>query len=73
MVLQDNLNSILRILLKTVGVGYLVEFAASILNDMGASSIADKVVLAGRLTVIVMSFPILNALLLIVKQFILLI
>ena len=63
-------NSIFRILLKTVGIGYLVEFSAGILNDMGATSVADKVVLAGRLTVIIMSFPILNGLLSIVKQFI---
>ena len=66
-------NGIIRILLKIVGVGYLVEFSAGVLNDFHANSLADKVVLAGKLTVIVMSLPIINGLLALIKQFIALI
>ena len=62
-------NGVLRILIKIVGVGYLTEFSAGILNDCNASSIADKVVLAGKLTVIVLSLPIVSGLLQLFKQF----
>ena len=62
-------NGVLRILVKIVGVGYLTEFSAGILNDSNASSVADKVSLAGKLTVIVMSMPIINGLLQLVKGF----
>ena len=66
-------NGLIRTLLKIVGIGYLVEFSAGILNDFNAPSVADKVVLAGKLTVILMSLPIINGLLSIFKQFIALI
>ena len=66
-------NGLIRLLLKIVGIGYLVEFSAGILNDFNASSVADKVVLAGKLTVVIMSLPIISGLLEIFKQFIALI
>lgn len=62
-------NGVLRILIKIVGVGYLTEFSASILNDCNASSVSDKVVLAGKLTVIVLSMPIIGGLLQLFKEF----
>ena len=62
-------NGVLRILVKIVGVGYLTEFSAGILNDCNASSVADKVVLAGKLTVIILSMPIISGLLQLFKQF----
>ena len=63
-------NGLLRTLLKIVGVGYLVEFSAGLLNDLNAQAVADKVILAGRLTVIAMSLPIIGGLLTLFKQFI---
>lgn len=66
-------NGLLRTLLKIVGVGYLVEFSAGLLNDFNAQAVADKVVLAGRLTIIAMSLPIIGGLLALFKQFIALI
>ena len=53
-------NGLLKILLKIVGVGYLTEFGAGILNDFGSNAVADKVVLGGKLTVLVLSLPILE-------------
>ncbi len=64
--LQDG---VIRILLKVVGVGYLTEFSAGILQDFNAQSVADKVVLGGKLTVIMLSLPIINGLLTVFKQF----
>lgn len=63
-------NGIVRILLKIVGVGYLTEFSVGVLNDFSANSVADKVALAGKLTIVVMSLPIISGLLQLFKQFI---
>lgn len=62
-------NGLLKILLKIVGVGYLTEFGAGVLNDFGSSSIADKVSLAGKLMILMLSLPILESLLRLVQGF----
>ena len=63
-------NGVIRILLKIVGIGYLTEFSVGVLNDFNANTLADKVSLAGKITIIVMSFPIISGLLQLFKQFI---
>ena len=65
-------NGVIKILLKIVGVGYLTEFSAGVLNDFNAASVADKVSLAGKITVIVMALPIISGLLTLLKQFLVL-
>ena len=65
-------NGVIKILLKIVGVGYLTEFSAGVLNDFNASSVADKVSLAGKITVMVMALPIISGLLTLLKQFLVL-
>ena len=62
-------NGLVRILLKIVGVGYLTEFSAGILNDFGSAAIADKVTLGGKLAIVVLSLPILESLLALMKGF----
>lgn len=62
-------NGLLKILLKIVGVGYLTEFGAGILNDFGSNAVADKVVLGGKLTIVVLSLPIIESLLALIKGF----
>ena len=47
-------------LLKIIGVGYLIEFSSSICIDSGNNSIADKIVLAGKLVIFSLSMPILS-------------
>lgn len=56
-------NGLIKILLKIVGVGYLTEFAAGVLSDFGNNSLSDKVVLAGKLTILVLALPIIESLL----------
>ena len=51
--------SLFSTVLKIVGIGYLVEFAANICNDAGSSSLADKLLLAGKVTIMALSMPIL--------------
>lgn len=62
-------NGLVRILLKIVGVGYLTEFSVGILQDFGVSSVADKVSLAGKLTILILSLPVLESLLTVLKGF----
>ena len=54
-------NGLIKILLKIVGVGYLTEFSAGILNDFGSNAVADKVILGGKLTILILSLPIIES------------
>ena len=62
-------NGILKILIKIVGVGYLTEFSSGILNDFGSSAVADKVVLGGKITILLLSLPVLEGLLEMIRGF----
>ena len=62
-------NGLLKILLKIVGVGYITEFGAGILNDFGSNAVADKVVLFGKITIVLLSLPIIESLLKLVQVF----
>lgn len=48
------------ILIKIIGVGYLVEFGASICEDSGNASIANKVILGGKIAIFIMAIPIIQ-------------
>lgn len=45
-------------ILKIVGVGYVAEFSASLCQDAGAGSIADKILLGGKVAILVLALPI---------------
>lgn len=49
-------------ILKIVGIGYLCEIAASICQEAGARSVADMVVLGGKIIIMVLAIPIIQAL-----------
>ena len=51
-------SNLFSIVLKIVGVGYLTEFAANICSDTGCNSLSDKILLAGKILILVMSLPI---------------
>lgn len=48
------------ILLKIVGIGYLTEFGANICSDSGNSSVASKIMLAGKLAIFILAVPIIK-------------
>jgi stage III sporulation protein AD len=62
-------NGLLKVLLKIIGVGYLTEFGAGLLNDFGSNSVADKVVLGGKITIVLLSMPVIESLLGLVRGF----
>ncbi len=63
-------DTLIRTLLKIVGIAYLTEFAAGIINDFGSASIADKVVLGGKAIIFILSLPIIENLMRLVVSFV---
>ncbi len=61
-------SSIYKIIFKIIGVGYLVEFTASLCSDSGNSSLGDKVLLGGKIIILVMALPIVTNILEIVME-----
>lgn len=55
-------SSVVRLIFKVVGVGYLIEITAGAVKDLGFDSLSDKLVMCGKLIIFVMSIPILQAL-----------
>ena len=62
-------NNLIKLLLKIIGVGYITEFGAGILNDFGSNAVADKVILAGKIAIVLLSLPILEGLLQLMNNF----
>lgn len=56
-------NQFLVILLKITGITFLIEYASSICKDAGESAIATKIDLGGKVLIIAISIPIIQALL----------
>ena len=51
-------TSVITLLFKVIAVGYITEFSASIIDDIGLSSLSDKVTLGGKLIIVAMSLPV---------------
>ncbi|MBO4725988.1 MAG: hypothetical protein J5598_00115 [Clostridia bacterium] len=49
-------------ILKIVGIGYLCEIAASVCEESGAKTVADMVILGGKIIIMVLAIPIIQAL-----------
>lgn len=57
-----NLNLIyVETILKIVGIAYIAEFGAQITKDAGQGAIASKIELAGKILILAMAIPILQA------------
>ena len=50
-------------MLRIVGITYLAEFAADLCRDAGFSAVAGQVELAGKLTIMAVSLPVIIGLL----------
>lgn len=65
-----NIDSVyIKILLKMLGITYVCEFASSICKDAGYQTIAGQIEIFGKLSVFVLSMPVLLALLDTVRGF----
>ena len=61
-------GALYSVIFKVIGVGYLTEFTASICTDSGNSSLGDKVLLGGKIIILVMALPIVTSILDIVME-----
>ena len=56
-------STYITILLKIVGIAYIAEFGAEVCKDAGESSVASKIELAGKVTIVILAVPIITSLL----------
>jgi len=56
-------STYINILLKIVGIAYIAEFGAEVCKDAGESSVASKIELAGKVTIVILAVPIITSLL----------
>lgn len=56
-------------LIKMLGITYIAEFSASICKDAGYQTIAQQIEIFGKLAILVLSMPILAALLKTIEEF----
>ena len=61
--------SYLGMILKMLGITYIAEFSAGLCKDAGYSAIATQIEMFGKLTILVLSLPILLALLRTIQEF----
>ncbi len=59
-----------EILIKALGISYIVEIAADISSDMGQKAIASKVELAGKFAILILCLPLLENLIDLVRRLI---
>ena len=58
----------IKIILKVIGISYIVEFGRDICTDAGESAIANKIEMAGKVIIVSLSIPIIASLVDIVAQ-----
>ena len=51
-------SDIVALVIKILGISYLIEFAASLIDDFGLKSLSEKVVFAGKLVIFALSVPV---------------
>lgn len=56
-------SSLITLLLKLLGIGYLTEFACSLCTEAGNPSLSEKISLAGKICILLMGLPIISNLL----------
>ncbi len=62
-------NSYILTLIKMLGITYLAEFSSGLCKDAGYQSIATQIEMFGKLSILVLSLPILLALLRTIQEF----
>lgn len=63
LVTKSGINKdILLIIIKVIGIAYIVEFGKNICIDAGQSSIATKLEMAGKVIIVVLTIPLISSL-----------
>lgn len=61
-------SGLYTLILKIIGIGYLIEFTAGVCSDTGNSGLGDKVLLGGKIIIMVMALPIVTSILQIIME-----
>lgn len=63
LVLKSGINKeFLLIIIKVIGIAYIVEFGRNICIDAGQSSIATKLEMAGKVIIVILTIPLITSL-----------
>lgn len=55
-------GSVIKALVKIVGIGYVADFSAGIVEESGSKALSEKIVLGGKVIIFIMSIPIIKML-----------
>lgn len=55
-------DNIIKLVLKIVGIGYVLELCSGSIKDLGFEGIADKLLLCGKIIIFIVSVPIFESL-----------
>lgn len=58
----------IKILLKIVGIAYVCQFASEICQDLGSQTVGKQIEMAGKLSVLVISIPVIQGLIDTIKE-----
>lgn len=61
-------SGIFTSVLKIIGIGYITEFSANMCQDAGSTSVANKILLAGKILILVTALPIVTNLINIIAE-----
>lgn len=50
-------GSVIKALVKIVGIGYVADFSAGIVEESGSKALSEKIVLGGKVIIFIMSIP----------------
>lgn len=63
-------SEILKTIFKVIGIGFITEFSADIIEESGSKSLASKVITAGKIIIFYISLPIIISLFDIISELI---
>ena len=55
-------DTLFKSIFKIIGIGYIADFSAGIVEDTGQKALAEKIILGGKLIIMVLALPIVNLL-----------
>ena len=63
-------DTMLLSILKIIGIGYCAEFTANLTDDYGVPSIGKKVLLAGKVLILMLALPIVSSIIISISEII---
>ena len=71
MIAKSGINKeYLKLLIKVTGITYIIEIASNICKDAGSSALATKVEMLGKLSIVVLTIPIITSVVSVITEII---